>query len=127
MKLFSYWRSSSAWRVRLALNLKKIEFEYVAVNLLTGEQRNAEHSARNPLQLVPALEVDGHMLFEVTPVQCALSLTRQSVAIVEYLEETRPDTFRLLPQDPYQRFASPPLQCDSLCCLICTDVLCERS
>jgi maleylacetoacetate isomerase len=87
--LYHYWMSSASWRVRWALAIKEIAFESVTVNLGTGEQRSAEHLARNPMGRVPALFIDGHMLTE-------------SVAILEYLEETRP-TPALYPKDPLAR------------------------
>lgn len=74
--LYDYWRSSAAYRVRIALNLLAIPYRSVPVNLTTGEHREAAHLARNPQGLVPALDIDG------------LRLT-QSLAIVEYLNETR--------------------------------------
>lgn len=83
--LYDYWRSSSAYRVRIALNLKGVAYAAKPVNLLEGEQRSPEHLARNPQGLVPALEIDGRTL-------------TQSLAIVEYLNETRP-TPALLPAD----------------------------
>jgi maleylacetoacetate isomerase len=83
--LYSYWRSSSAWRVRLALALKHIEYDYVAVNLLTGQHKSTEHDARNPMKQVPVLAIDGQVL-------------TQSVAILEYLEERTPEP-ALLPKD----------------------------
>ena len=75
--LYHYWRSSSSWRVRWALAIKGIEFASVPVNLLENEQNSEAHRARNPAGYVPTLEIDGHLLTE-------------SVAILEYLEETRP-------------------------------------
>jgi maleylacetoacetate isomerase len=89
MKLYTYWRSSSAYRVRIALNLKGIEYESVFVNLRTGEQLAAEYLALNPQGKVPML-VDGER-----------TLT-QSLAILEYLEETRPEP-PLLPGDVHGR------------------------
>jgi maleylpyruvate isomerase len=82
MKLHNYWRSSSSYRVRLALEHKHLEYVYVAVNLLQGEQHQPAHRARNPSGMVPVLEVeeDGRTLF-----------VPQSVAIVEYLEERYPE------------------------------------
>jgi maleylpyruvate isomerase len=82
MKLYNYWRSSSSYRVRLALHFKGVSFEYVPVSLVKGEQHDAAHRARNPAGYVPVLEVeeDGQVV--------QLS---QSVAIVEYLEERFPE------------------------------------
>lgn len=87
--LFDYWRSSASYRVRIALNMLAIPYSAVPVDLLAGEHKQAEHLARNPQGLVPALQVDGHML-------------TQSLAIIEYLSETRPNT-GLLPSDPLGR------------------------
>lgn len=89
IKLYSYWRSTAAYRVRLALNLKGLEHEIVSVNLAPGvsEQRQDEYRSKNPQMLVPFLE-DGDIAIA------------QSMAILEYLEETYPDV-RLLPEaDP---------------------------
>jgi len=89
MILHDYWRSSAAFRVRIALGLKGIDWESRPVHLAKGEQRAAGHLARHPLGLVPVLE-DG-----------ALALT-QSLAIIEYLEETHPAP-PLLPAAPAER------------------------
>lgn len=85
--LYSYWRSSCSWRVRIALAWKGISYEYKAVHLVKGEQMNEEYAAKNPMREVPTLVIDGHVL-------------NQSVAILEYLEETRPEP-PLLPNISY--------------------------
>jgi len=90
MKLYDYCRSSAAYRVRIALNMKGLEYEQIPVSLLEAEHRNAEHLARNPQGLVPSLEDKG-------------AIINQSLAIIEYLEERYPDTFRLLPAEPLAR------------------------
>jgi len=59
MKLYDYWRSSAAYRVRIALNLLGLAYESQPVNLVAGEQSGAENLARNPQGLVPTLEIDG--------------------------------------------------------------------
>ncbi|WP_428426205.1 maleylacetoacetate isomerase [Pararhizobium sp.] len=87
--LFDYWRSSASYRVRIALNMLAIPYSSVPVDLLRGEHKQAAHLARNPQGLVPALQIDGHML-------------TQSLAIIEYLAETRPGT-TLLPANPLGR------------------------
>jgi maleylacetoacetate isomerase len=87
--LYQFWRSSASWRVRWALAVKGIPFTSVPVDILQGEQVAPEHRARNPIGHVPALWIDGHMLAE-------------SVAILEYLEETRP-AVPLYPKDSWAR------------------------
>jgi maleylpyruvate isomerase len=91
MKLYTYFRSSAAYRVRIALNLKGIAYDAVPVHLLRngGEQLGEAYRAVNPAALLPALEDDGNVI-------------GQSLAIIEYLEETHPQT-PLLPQDPAGR------------------------
>jgi len=87
--LYDYWRSSASYRVRIALNLKGLPYRAETVNLLTGQHRSEEHRVRNPQASVPVLDIDG------------LRLT-QSLAIIEYLEETHPEPM-LLPSDPAGR------------------------
>src|SRR5210317_1376956 len=91
IKLYSYWRSSAAYRVRIALNLKELEHEIVPVSLAPGvsEHRGDAYRAKNPQMLVPYLE-DGKLGIA------------QSMAILEYLEENYPD-LPLLPADEPQR------------------------
>jgi len=95
VRLFGYWRSSATWRVRIALHLKGVPFEVVPVHLVRagGEQRAAEHRARNPLGQVPVLEVvvDGRP-----------ALLTQSLAILDFLEAVWPAP-ALFPKDPLAR------------------------
>jgi maleylpyruvate isomerase len=93
--LHSYFRSSSAWRVRLALAIKGLSYELFTVHLLRegGEQHRPEFQKQNPLEQVPVLEVNlGRTLFRLT----------QSMAILEYLEEMYPKP-ALLPEGAEQR------------------------
>jgi len=86
VRLHGYYRSSAAYRVRIALNLKRLTVEHVPHHLRKGEQRAADYLALNPQGLLPALETgDGHVL-------------TQSLAIIEWLDETYPEP-RLLPAD----------------------------
>ncbi|MSQ99635.1 MAG: maleylacetoacetate isomerase [Xanthomonadales bacterium] len=89
MKLYSFWRSSAAYRVRIALHLKHIDYELVSKHLAQGQHRKADYLAANPQGLVPALEHRG-VLFT------------QSLAIIEYLDSVVTEP-RLLPQDPVDR------------------------
>jgi len=93
MRLYSYWQSSSAWRVRIALAYKGLAYETVAVDLRAGGQDDPAYARRNPLRQVPALEweQDGRV-----------TLVSQSLAIIELLEEQHPDP-PLLPRDPVGR------------------------
>jgi maleylpyruvate isomerase len=95
MKLFSYFRSSASYRVRIGLAWKGLEYEYAAVNLIRegGEQHGDEHRARNRMEQVPVLELeDAGQTIRLT----------QSVAILEYLDERFPDP-PLFPKDALQR------------------------
>ena len=89
MLLYQFWMSSSSWRIRWALHIKGVEFEQVSIDLRAGAQNLPAHRARNPMGYVPALVVDGRTLAE-------------SVAILEWLEETHPDP-PLYPRDPWLR------------------------
>ena len=90
MRLHGYFRSSAAYRVRIALNLKGVKAEHAFRHLRKGEQRAPDYLAMNPQGLVPTLELDNG------------ALLTQSLAIVEWLDETHPAP-PLLPKDPLQR------------------------
>jgi maleylacetoacetate isomerase/maleylpyruvate isomerase len=89
VKLYTYFRSSAAFRVRIALNLKGIAYEPAFVHLAKGEHRAPGYGAVNPQALVPTLEDSGNLL-------------TQSLAIIEYLDETHPG-MPLLPKDALGR------------------------
>ena len=89
MKLYTYFRSSAAYRVRIALNLKDLAYDPAFVHLAKGEHRKPGYAAVNPQALVPALEDAGRLL-------------NQSLAIIEYLDESRPFP-PLLPKEAFAR------------------------
>jgi len=89
MKLYGYFRSSAAFRVRIALNLKGLDYDSSFIHLRRGDQSQPEFLAVNPQGLVPALEIDDERLV-------------QSLPIIEYLDETHPEP-PLLPRDPSGR------------------------
>ncbi len=105
MKLYNYYRSSAAYRVRIALNLKGLKWDHVGVHLLKGQHRDEKYLAINPAGLVPAfVEDDGAVLI-------------QSLAIIEYLDEVKAGTTPMLPAGAldraYVRALSLSLACDA--------------
>ena len=84
--LYDYFRSSAAYRVRIALNLKGVDYERRPVSLVDGAQKSDEYRALNPQGLVPMLDIDGERL-------------TQSLSIMVYLDQTRPEPL-LMPRDP---------------------------
>jgi maleylacetoacetate isomerase len=91
IKLYDYFRSTACYRVRIALNLKQLDYEKIPVHLIDhgGEHLSEAYHQINPQQLVPSLEHDGQMI-------------HQSLAIIDYLDETYPEP-RLLPDNPYDK------------------------
>ncbi|AYG69273.1 MULTISPECIES: maleylacetoacetate isomerase [unclassified Rhizobium] len=83
--LYDYWRSSASYRVRIALNMLGIAYRRVPINLLEGEQNSSDYLALNPQGFVPTLTIDGEIL-------------TQSLSIIEYLAELRPES-GLMPPD----------------------------
>lgn len=90
MKLYNYFRSSASFRVRIALELKGLGYEYLPVHLARGEHKQEQYAAVSASQLVPTLGLDDGQLLS------------QSMAIIEYLDETHPNP-PLLPRDPVGR------------------------
>lgn len=105
MRLYDYYRSSSSYRVRIALNYKRVPYDIIPVHLLNngGEQNDPDYVALNPQKLVPTLDNDGKVI-------------TQSLAILEYLEETIPSP-SLLPEEPFAR-----AQVRSLASIIACDI-----
>lgn len=91
LKLYTYYRSSSAYRVRIALALKELDYESIPIHLVKdgGQQTKSDYLAKNPAGLVPALETEQGVL-------------TQSLSIIEYLDDCFPER-PLLPRDPAQR------------------------
>jgi maleylacetoacetate isomerase len=89
MQLYTYWRSSAVYRVRIALNLKQLDVQQIPVSLAAGAQHDDAYLARNPQGLVPALDTGAAIL-------------GQSLAIIEYLDEKYPQP-ALYPRDPIAR------------------------
>ena len=83
MKLYNYFRSSASFRVRIALGLKQLPYDYVPVHIARGEHKEASFQALSPAMLVPALQLDSGELLS------------QSMAIIEYLDETHPQPLLL--------------------------------
>jgi maleylacetoacetate isomerase len=103
VKLYTYFRSSAAYRVRIALHLKGVPFESAPINLLTGQQADEAYAAVNPQKRVPALDVGPAVL-------------TQSPAILEYLDEVHPEP-PLLPSGAVQR-----ARVRAICALIACDI-----
>lgn len=95
MRLYAYFRSSTSYRLRIALNLKGLDYEIVPVDLLKTEQRSEAYRAKNPFAGVPALEVDGRVY-------------AQSMPIIEWLDERYPEP-ALLPSTLDDRFTAREL------------------
>jgi len=93
MKLYNYFRSSASFRVRIALNLKGLPFDYIPIHLARGDHKKPEYAAIAADGLVPLLQL------ETAKGEASLS---QSMAIIEYLDETHPEP-ALLPSDPLAR------------------------
>ena len=104
MKLYSFWRSLAAYRVRIALKLKGQEFDTITTDLLSGDQFSQEFMALNPQSMVPALVLDSD------------NILTQSMAILEYLEELFPSP-SLLPEEPIER-----AKVRSLCMIAVADI-----
>jgi maleylacetoacetate isomerase len=89
IQVYGFWRSIASFRVRAALRLKRLPFEEISIDILSGEQFKPDYEAINVERVVPTFIHDGHSIF-------------QSLAIIEYLDDIQPEP-RLLPQDPRER------------------------
>lgn len=89
IQLYGFWRSNAAFRVRVALALKKLRFEEIEIDILSGRQFDADYAEVNAEHVVPTFVHDGHRIF-------------QSLAIMEYLDDIQPEP-RLLPADAQER------------------------
>ena len=101
MKLYGFFRSSAAFRTRIALNLKGLDYEQVGINIRANVQREEPYLGINPMGIVPSLEDGGAIL-------------NQSLAIIEYLDETHPEP-PLLPKAPADRARVRALAMDVAC------------
>jgi maleylpyruvate isomerase len=89
IQLYGFWRSIATFRVRVALRLKRLPFEEIPIDILSGQQFEPGYAAVNAERVVPTFIHDGHSIF-------------QSLAIIEYIDDITPEP-RLLPQDPKER------------------------
>src|ERR1700748_1120676 len=89
IQIYGFWRSIASFRVRVALRLKGLPFDEAPIDILTGEQFEPRYAAVNAERVVPTFIHDGHSIF-------------QSLAIIEYIEDIRPEP-RLIPADPKER------------------------
>ncbi|AEP30410.1 maleylacetoacetate isomerase [Brumicola nitratireducens] len=106
LKLYGYWRSSASYRVRIAMHLKQIDFDYVPVHLVKdgGEQRSAAYSSMNPSMLVPTFVDEDEDI-----------VLNQSLAIMEYLDDKYPNTPALLPSHTLDKARVRALAQDIAC------------
>jgi len=106
IKLYGYWRSSATYRVRIALNLKQLEYEYISVHLVKdgGEQHKSAYQALNPTELIPTLVDDDEDI-----------ILNQSMAIIEYLDERYPGHCSLMSRHIMDRARIRTLAQDIAC------------
>lgn len=106
IKLYGYWRSTASYRVRIALNLKQIDYQYIPVHLVKngGEQHSDNYASLNPAELVPTFVDDDEDV-----------ILNQSLAIIEYLDERVPEPQRLIPVHATERARVRALAQDIAC------------